>query len=154
MRLYQRRSKYFTLCSSHLYRFWIQDLFTSTDEHQGHWAVQNTKEGIGNNFLSILRCQSNRMCFVKRAPPVWTQHTARNALLQGVQNYVVVPNLKQKKKTKLKIRKAIGDRLQAPSYLSRVHHHWKIRARKQRTDIGKYSFVNRSITDCIRRHRQ
>jgi hypothetical protein len=42
---------------------------------------------------------------------------------------------------------AIGDRLQAPSYLSRVDHHWKIRARKQRTDIGKYSFVNRSITD-------
>ena len=43
--------------------------------------------------------------------------------------------------------KAKGDRLQAPSYLSRVDHHWKIRARKQRTDIGKYSFVNRSITD-------
>ena len=42
--------------------------------------------------------------------------------------------------------KAIGDRLQVPSYLSRVDHHWKIRARKQRTDIGKY-FVNRSITD-------
>jgi hypothetical protein len=42
---------------------------------------------------------------------------------------------------------AIGDRLQAPSYLSRVDHHWKIRARKQRTDIGKYSFVHRSITD-------
>jgi len=43
--------------------------------------------------------------------------------------------------------KAIGDRLQAPRYLSRVNHHCKIRARKQRTDIGKYSFVNRSITD-------
>jgi len=43
--------------------------------------------------------------------------------------------------------KAIGDRLQVPSYLSRVDHLWKIRARKQRTDIGKYSFVNRSITD-------
>jgi len=43
--------------------------------------------------------------------------------------------------------KAIGDRLQAPSYLSSVDHHWKIRARKQRTDIGKYSFVSRSITD-------
>jgi len=43
--------------------------------------------------------------------------------------------------------KATGDRLQAPSYLSRVDHHWKIRARKQRTDMGKYSFVNRSITD-------
>ena len=33
------------------------------------------------------------------------------------------------------------------SYLNSVDHHWKIRARKQRTDIGKYSFVNRSITD-------
>jgi len=43
--------------------------------------------------------------------------------------------------------KTIGDRLQAPSYLSRVDHYWKIRARKQRTDIGKYSFVNRTITD-------
>jgi hypothetical protein len=32
-------------------------------------------------------------------------------------------------------------------YFSRVDHHWKIRNRKQRTDIGKYSFVNRSITD-------
>jgi hypothetical protein len=39
------------------------------------------------------------------------------------------------------------DRLQAPSYLGRVDHYWKIRASKQRTDIGKYSFVNRSITD-------
>ena len=27
--------------------------------------------------------------------------------------------------------KAIGDGLQAPSYLSRIDHHWKIRARKQ-----------------------
>jgi hypothetical protein len=43
--------------------------------------------------------------------------------------------------------KAIRDRLQAPSYLGRVDHNWKIKARKQRTDIGKYSFVNRSITD-------
>jgi hypothetical protein len=34
----------------------------------------------------------------------------------------------------------------APSYLSRVDHR-KIRTRKQRTDIGKYSFMNRSITD-------
>jgi hypothetical protein len=42
---------------------------------------------------------------------------------------------------------AIRDRLQVPSYLSRVDHYWKIRARKQRTDIGKYSFVNRTTTD-------
>jgi hypothetical protein len=43
--------------------------------------------------------------------------------------------------------KAMEERLQASSHLSRVDRHWKIRARKQRTDIGKYSFVNRSITD-------
>jgi hypothetical protein len=43
--------------------------------------------------------------------------------------------------------KVMKDRLQAPIYLSRVDHYWKIKARKQRTDIGKYSFVNRSITD-------
>jgi len=42
---------------------------------------------------------------------------------------------------------AIGGRLQAPSCLSRVDHYWKIRARKQITVIGKYSFVNRSIFD-------
>jgi len=44
--------------------------------------------------------------------------------------------------------KAIGDRLQGPSNLSRIDHYWKIRARNLRTDIGKYSFVYRSITDC------
>src|SRR5215510_2060080 len=43
--------------------------------------------------------------------------------------------------------KTIKDRLQAPSYLSRVDHKWKIRARKQRTDVGKYCFVNKTITD-------
>jgi hypothetical protein len=41
--------------------------------------------------------------------------------------------------------KFIGDRLQRPNYLSRVVHDWKIRNRRQRTDIGKYSFVNRTI---------
>ena len=43
--------------------------------------------------------------------------------------------------------KAIRDRLQAPSYLSSVDCNWKIRTRKQRTDVAKYSFVNRTITD-------
>jgi len=36
-------------------------------------------------------------------------------------------------------------RLQRPYYLSRVDHDWKIRNRRQRTDIRKYSFVNRII---------
>jgi hypothetical protein len=41
--------------------------------------------------------------------------------------------------------RAIGDRLQRPNYLSRVDHVRKIRNRRQRSDIGKYSFVNRTI---------
>jgi hypothetical protein len=38
----------------------------------------------------------------------------------------------------------VGDRLKGPWCLSRVDHDRKIRARKQRTDIGKYCFVNRT----------
>ena len=41
--------------------------------------------------------------------------------------------------------KPIGGRLQRPHYLSRVDHERKISSRRQRTDIGKYSFVNRTI---------
>jgi hypothetical protein len=41
--------------------------------------------------------------------------------------------------------KVIGDRLQRPNYLSSIDRDWKIRNRRQRTDIGKYSFVNRTI---------
>ena len=41
--------------------------------------------------------------------------------------------------------KAIGDRLQWSNYLSRVEHERKIRNRKQRKDIRKYSFVSRAI---------
>ena len=41
--------------------------------------------------------------------------------------------------------KAIGDRLRRPYYLSRVDHVRKLRDRKQRTDVGKFSFVNRTI---------
>jgi len=41
--------------------------------------------------------------------------------------------------------KVIGDRLQRPNYLSRIDHDWKIRNRGQRTDIGKYSSVKRTI---------
>jgi len=43
--------------------------------------------------------------------------------------------------------KAIGDRLRRSHYLSRVDHERKIRSRRQRTDIRKYSFVNRTIQD-------
>ena len=41
--------------------------------------------------------------------------------------------------------KAICHRLLKLCYLSRVEHNRKIRTRKKGTDIGKYSFVNRTI---------
>ena len=41
--------------------------------------------------------------------------------------------------------KAIGDGLKQPHYLSRVDHERKVRTRRQRTDIRKYSFMNRPI---------
>jgi len=41
--------------------------------------------------------------------------------------------------------KPIVDRLERPHYLNRVDHERKIRCRRQRTDIGKYYFVNRTI---------
>jgi len=41
--------------------------------------------------------------------------------------------------------KAVGDRLQRPYYLRRIDHDWKIRNRRQRTGIRKYSIVNRTI---------
>jgi len=43
--------------------------------------------------------------------------------------------------------KAIFDRLQRSPYLSRVDYEKKIRNRRQRADIRKYSFVNRTIQD-------
>ena len=43
--------------------------------------------------------------------------------------------------------KDIGNRLERPDCLSRTDHNRKIRSRRQRTDIWKYSFVNRTIED-------
>ena len=37
--------------------------------------------------------------------------------------------------------------VQRPHYLSRIDHERKIKSRRQRTDIGKYSFVIRTIQD-------
>jgi len=41
--------------------------------------------------------------------------------------------------------KAMGDRLLIPSYLNKNDHDRNIRTRKLRTDVGKYSFVNRTL---------
>jgi len=41
--------------------------------------------------------------------------------------------------------KTIGHRLLKQCYLNREDHNRKIRTRKQRTDFGKYSFLNRTI---------
>jgi hypothetical protein len=41
--------------------------------------------------------------------------------------------------------KAIRDRIQRPHYLSRVDHDCKIRSKRQKKDIRKYTFANRTI---------
>jgi hypothetical protein len=41
--------------------------------------------------------------------------------------------------------KVTSDKLQKPGYLSKVDHDRKLRSRKQKTEAGKYSFVNRTI---------
>ncbi|KAJ4431763.1 hypothetical protein ANN_20368 [Periplaneta americana] len=43
--------------------------------------------------------------------------------------------------------KTINARLTTPSYLGRADHIRKFKCRKQRTDVAKYSFVNRTIVD-------
>jgi hypothetical protein len=42
----------------------------------------------------------------------------------------------------------IGERLIKPCYLSRDGHNRKIRTTKQRTDVGKYSFVYATMKSC------
>ena len=42
-----------------------------------------------------------------------------------------------------------GGSLLKPCYLIRADHNRKIRTRRQRTDVGKYSFVNRTIKSWI-----
>jgi hypothetical protein len=41
--------------------------------------------------------------------------------------------------------KAMGGRLQRLCYLSRADHDRRVRSREQETNIGKYSFVNRTV---------
>ncbi|KAJ4435238.1 hypothetical protein ANN_23816 [Periplaneta americana] len=41
----------------------------------------------------------------------------------------------------------IKNRLQPPNYSSRNDHSYKLRERRQRTDTGKFSFLNRTIKD-------
>jgi hypothetical protein len=43
------------------------------------------------------------------------------------------------------IETVIGGKLLQPCYLSREDHNQEIRTRKQRTDVGKYSFLNWTI---------
>ena len=47
--------------------------------------------------------------------------------------------------------KAIGNTILKPCYLRRSDHNRKIRTRKQRTDVGKYSFVNTQSDNYIMR---
>ena len=43
--------------------------------------------------------------------------------------------------------KDVGGSLERPHYLNRTDHSRKIGCRRQKTDIGKYSVVNRTVDD-------
>ena len=43
--------------------------------------------------------------------------------------------------------KSLTNRLKAPTYISRGDHSHKIKEREQRTDVGKFSLINRTIRD-------
>ena len=76
-----------------------------------------------------------------------TNNVQYNVALQGSNTELVSFLLNSKFKMKIcdVITLSIGDRLQRPNYLSRVNHERRIRNRRQSTDIGKNSFVNRTI---------
>jgi hypothetical protein len=82
--------------------------------------------------------------YTKNAPK-----TTKHKILfrfEGKQNYFIAPICALfKAYTGGRAWKEIGNRLLKPCYLSMGDHNWKIRTRKQRTDVGKYSFINRTI---------
>jgi len=109
------------------------------------------------------------MCILKRGNN--TKHLAYTALVKPILEYGAVywdPYLEGQVSTLNQVQKraakfannineagwactrgrawrAKEDRLLKPRYLGRNNHDQKIRTRKQRTDVGKYSFVNRTI---------
>jgi hypothetical protein len=48
--------------------------------------------------------------------------------------------------------RAIGDSLLRPCYVGRDDHNYKITSRKQRSDIGKFSFTHRTISNWNQLH--
>jgi len=83
---------------------------------------------------------------VKKKASQFTNHT-KDSDLETLAQHRTIANLCKLSKAYSGERgwKAICDKLQLNYYMSRVDHVWKIRDRKQRTDIRKYTFVNRTI---------
>jgi hypothetical protein len=101
----------------------------------------------GGVLGSIQReCQVNALDRVQKKAAKFAQHTGGLAWESLAQRRMIARMCALfKAHTGARAWRDIGDRLQAPCYLSRVGRFWEIRARKQRTDVGKYSFVNRTI---------
>jgi len=87
----------------------------------------------------VSECQISTLDRVRNKPAKFSHHS-------GVSDWESLAQRRKKARifalykayTGQRTWKAIRDRLQTLSYLSRVDQHWEIRARKQRTDIGKY----------------
>jgi hypothetical protein len=90
------------------------------------------------NCTNLTGCKRKRL----NLHIIWANQTGKHC--HSIERYHVYV-LSSKAYSGERAWKFIGDRLQQPNYLSRIDHDWKIRNRRQRTDIGKYSFVNRTI---------
>jgi hypothetical protein len=93
----------------------------------------------GDSRVSALnRAHKGAAKFANNMNPLGWETLAQRRLVAGICSLL-------KAYTKGRAWKAVGDRFIKPCYTSRDDHNRKIRTRKQRTDIGKYSIVNRTI---------
>jgi hypothetical protein len=92
---------------------------------------------LASDHFSILPTTELRLPILPRIFPNWETLASRRKLSRICALF--------KTHTGERLWKPIGDRLKPPHYLSRVDHERKFSSRRQRTYIGKYSFVNRTI---------
>jgi len=112
-------------------QIWLIGFITETE--RVCWAVVTESFNRVQLIFVLHSCNNLRIIRTVRTGKLWRRVEIYHAY---------VPS---SKRTLENARGSLLVTLQRPHYLSRVDHERKIRSRRQRTDIGKYSFVNRTI---------
>jgi hypothetical protein len=140
----------FHQCSKPLHPSVTEAVYSSTSHTKDRWILQKTY------FLNFVWWQKrshvpkslyfNSRKAMEGSCDAWTtsRHWTLDLPAEDVRNYNTVQGLstfllRAGKNT------LVHKALLKPYYLSRNDHNQKIRTRNQRTDAGKYSFVNRTI---------